>query len=301
MKINKCYLLMILATFFWSGAFIAGKLSTPYIPPFTLTFLRFVIATFLLFLFIKFKEKKLYKPTKEDIPIFLFTGIIGMFGYHILFFYSLKYTTAINSSIIGSTNPIITTLLGIIILGDKLSLRKILGIFISIFGIIFTITNGKIASLGSVVFNIGDIYMILAVIMWASYSVFSKKVCHRYKPIDLTFYSFLFCTVFLIPFVLFENPWSKLSVAPTSTYFAILYMSIFASIIGYLIQQISIKEIGASSTNIFINLVPVFSMILSTLILHEVLTTIKIVSALIIICGVYISQKSSLTAKKVQI
>jgi len=110
---------MILATFFWSGAFIAGKLSTPYIPPFTLTFLRFAIATFLLFLFIKFREKKLYKPKKEDIPVFLFTGIIGMFGYHILFFYSLRYTTAINSSIIGSTNPIITTLLGILILGDN--------------------------------------------------------------------------------------------------------------------------------------------------------------------------------------
>ncbi|WBW94683.1 DMT family transporter [Oceanirhabdus sp. W0125-5] len=298
MRINKCYLLMILAAFFWSGAFIAGKLSTPFISPFTLTFLRFSIASFLLFLFIKFKEKTLYKPKKEDIPIFLFTGVIGMFGYHILFFYSLRYTTAINSSIIGSTNPIITTILGIFFLRDKLSIKQILGIFISIFGIILTITNGNLSSFNVFDFNIGDIYMILAVIMWASYSVFSKKVCHRYKPIHLTFYSFLVCTVFLIPFVLYERPWHMIVTAPISTYLAILYMSIFASIIGYLIQQISIKEIGASSTNIFINLVPVFSMILSTLILHEELTIVKIISASIIILGVYISQKSSLTVLK---
>ena len=107
---------MVLSTFFWAGAFIAGKLSVPFIPTFTLTFLRFFIATTILYFVVKSKDKSNYKLTKKDIPIFLFTGIIGMFGYHVFFFTALKYTTAINSSLIGATNPIITTILCIIFL-----------------------------------------------------------------------------------------------------------------------------------------------------------------------------------------
>ncbi len=92
--------------------------------------------------------------------------------------------------------------------------------------------------------------MIIAVLCWASYGVFSKKVMPRYSPMTLTFYSFLFCTLFLIPFVIYEKPLSLINKVPYYSYISILYMSIFASVIGYLVQQISIKQIGPSKTSI---------------------------------------------------
>jgi drug/metabolite transporter (DMT)-like permease len=82
---KKIYFLMILCTIFLAGAFIAGKLSTPYIPPFTLTFLRFIFATLILYFVMKARGIKLPKLTKKDIPVFMFTGIIGIFGYHVFF------------------------------------------------------------------------------------------------------------------------------------------------------------------------------------------------------------------------
>jgi len=283
---------MILTTFFWAGAFIAGKLSVPFIPVFTLTFLRFSIATIILYFVVAYKDKSNYKLTKKDIPIFLFTGIIGIFGYHIFFFIALKYTTAINSSLIGATNPIITTILCIIFLKDKITFKRVIGIILSFAGVFLTVTNANFSLMYNISLNKGDLLMLIAVCMWAAYSVFSKKFIHKFTPLILTFYSFLFCSVFLVPFVIYERPWLLIKQIPYYSFLAVIYMSIFASVIGYLVQQISIKHIGPSKTSIFINLVPIFSIILSVSILKENISVIKLFTTLIIITGVYICQKN---------
>ena len=283
---------MVLSTFFWAGAFIAGKLSVPFIPVFTLTFLRFFIASIILYFVVKFKDKSNYKLTKKDIPIFLFTGIVGMFGYHVFFFTALKYTTAINSSLIGATNPIITTILCIIFLKDKITIKRAIGIILSFLGVFLTITNANLSAMHNISLNKGDLIMLVAVCMWAAYGVFSKLVMHKFSPLILTFYSFLFCTIFLIPFVIYERPWMFIKQVPYSSFLAVVYMSIFASVIGYLVQQMSIKQIGPSKTSIFINLVPIFSIILSVTILKESISVVKILTALLIIAGVYICQKN---------
>lgn len=292
MSNTKIYFLMVLCTIFWAGAFIAGKLSAPFIPAFTLTFLRFSIATIIMYFIMRAKGENKYSLKKKDIPVFLFTGFIGMFGYHVLFFTALKYTTAINSSIIGAANPIITSILGIIFLKDKVSLKRIVGILLSFTGVFLTITGASLDVIKSFTFNHGDLIMLLAVLMWAAYSIFSKIVMPRYSPLILTYYSFLFCTIILIPFVIYDAPWKLLGTVPYYSYISVIYMSVFPSVIGYLVQQISIKHIGPSKTSIFINLVPVFSIILSLAILGETLAPIKLLTAALIILGVYICQKS---------
>ena len=283
---------MALSAFFWAGAFIAGKLSVPFIPAFTLTFLRFFIATIILYFVVRSKDKSNYKLTKKDIPIFLFTGIIGMFGYHIFFFTALKYTTAINSSLIGATNPIVTTILCVIFLKDKITPKRAIGIILSFLGVFLTITSANFSLMRDLSLNKGDLLMLIAVCMWAAYSVFSKKVMHRFSPLILTFYTFLFCTLFLIPFVLYEKPWVFMGQVPYYSFLAVVYMSIFASVIGYLVQQMSIKQIGPSKTSIFINLVPICSIIFSVTILKESISIIKVFTTLLIITGVYICQKN---------
>ncbi|MGH4123384.1 MAG: DMT family transporter [Clostridium sp.] len=292
MSNRKIYLLMVLSTFFWAGAFIAGKLSVPFIPTFTLTFLRFFIATTILYFVVKSRDKSNYKLTKKDIPIFLFTGIIGMFGYHVFFFTALKYTTAINSSLIGATNPIITTILCIIFLKDKITFKRAIGIILSFLGVFLTITNANLSTMHNLSLNKGDLLMLIAVCLWAAYSVFSKVYLHKFSPLILTFYSFLFCSIFLIPFVIYEKPWTFINQIPYYSFLAVVYMSIFASVIGYLVQQISIKKIGPSKTSIFINLVPIFSIILSVTILNESISAVKIITTFLIIAGVYICQKN---------
>ena len=229
---------------------------------------------------------------KSHVPIFLFTGTVGMFGYHVLFFTALKYTTAINSSIIAATNPMVTTLLAFLFLKNRLQGKQLLGILLSFVGVLLTITGADVETLRSFSFNTGDIWMLAAVTAWAAYGVYSKSRGKEIPPIALTYYSFLVCTILLIPFVIYEKPWEYLFDIPISAHLAVLYMSIFPSVIGYLVQQMAIKEIGPSKASIFVNLVPVFSIVLAVVLLGEALEPIKLLTAGLIIAGVLICQQS---------
>ncbi len=289
---NKIYILMVCSSVFWAGAFIAGKYTVPYISTFTLTFLRFFYATIILFFVMK-QMKVDFKLEKDKLPVYLFTGAVGMFGYHVLFFTALKYTTAINSSIIAATNPMVTTLLAFLFLRNKLSGKQILGVLLSFLGVLLTITGANLDVLRQFTFNVGDIWMLAAVAAWAAYGVFSKSKGTGIQPIVLTYYSFLVCTIMLIPFVLYEKPWEFLPSVPVSAHLAVLYMSIFPSVIGYLVQQMAIKEIGPGKASIFVNLVPVFSIILAVLLLGETLEPVKLLTAGLIIAGVLICQRSN--------
>jgi len=291
MSTKRIYILMVLSTVFWAGAFIAGKYSVPYIPTYTLTFLRFFFATIILY-FVMNKMGEPYKLNKNNIPIFLFTGTVGMFGYHVLFFTALKYTTAINSAIIAAINPIVTVLLAYVFLKNKITWKQVAGVIISFCGVLLTITGAKLEVIKNLSFNVGDIWMLAAVVAWAVYGIFSKSKGKDIPPVALTYYSFLFCTILLIPFIIYEKPWTFLSNVPFAAYAAVLYMSIFPSVIGYLVQQMAIKEIGPSKASNFVNLVPVFSIVLAVLILDEVLEPIKLLTAGLIIAGVFICQKN---------
>jgi drug/metabolite transporter (DMT)-like permease len=173
-----------------------------------------------------------------------------------------------------------------------MSYKRVLGIILSFTGVLLTLTNADLSAFKTFSFNTGDLVMLIAVFLWASYSVYSKKVIDMYSPIVLTFYSFLFCTIFLIPFIIYEKSWTLIPTIPNSAYLSVLYMSIFPSVIGYLVQQMSIKAIGPGKTSIFVNLVPIFSIILSVIILKETLMPIKLLTTLLIIAGVYICQKN---------
>ncbi|RDY29050.1 EamA family transporter, partial [Romboutsia weinsteinii] len=229
--------IMVLATVFWAGAFIAGKFSVEEFPIMSLVFFRFLISTLLIFP-IMIKLDKDWKITRADLPIFLKLGTIGIIGYHLLFFLCLKFTTATNSSLIGATNPIITAILACIILKEKITKNHIISIFLSICGVILIFSNGSIESFKNFSMNIGDIIMMIAVVCWAIYSIISKKAVEKYSPIKVTSYSFLVCTVIMFPFIFLEKPYVYLPQVSINGWISVLYMAVFASVCGYLIQQI---------------------------------------------------------------
>ncbi|WP_270940301.1 DMT family transporter [Romboutsia lituseburensis] len=289
--------MMLFATIFWAGAFIAGKFSIGEFPVFSLVFFRFLIATIIIFM-ILIKTEENWKINKQDLKTFLVLGVVGMVGYHVFFFLSLKYTSATNSSLIGATNPIVTTMLACIFLKDKITYKNILGILISLFGVILITTNGNISVLFNMKFNIGDILMMVAVLCWATYGVLSKKVLEVYSPIKITSYAFLTCVIILIPLVILEKPWIYIPNTTFNGWMSVIYMAIFPSVGGYLIQQMSIKKIGPTKTSLFINLVPVFSMILAFCILGESISIIKIIAGILIICGICTNLIVKKTTKK---
>jgi len=293
MSDKQVRMLMVLTSLLWSGAFITGKFSVQEFPPFALTFFRFLFALPFIFTILYLKEPKNLFPHGKQWRALLLLGFVGTFCYHVLFFTSLKYTTAINSSLIGAINPMVTTLLAAMFFGERLTPLRVFGIFLSFSGVFLFITNGDLQVMYHFQVNHGDFLMLIGVFCFATYALLSRRYMKQYQltPFMVTAYTFLICVVISVPFVLWENPATYLSATTSRGWLSILYMSVFASVLGYLFQAIAIQRIGAPRTAVFINLVPIFTIIQSVTILGESITLIKLMCAGIVIIGVYLATR----------
>ena len=300
-KNYKIYLMMIIATIFWGGAFVAGKYSADTISSAMLTFLRFFFAAIIMIvLMIKTEKKENWIIEKENLLPLVLASLTGMVGYHLLFFTSLKYTTAANASLIGATNPIISTVLASLFVGEKLEKKRLGIILMAFFGVFMILIDWNIGTLSKLVFNIGDIYMLLDVVCFGVYMIIIKKYNTTCSTLVFSTYMFILCCLFILPIVIVQG-FQSIKTITSESWISIIYMSIFPTVIGYMIQQKSIKEIGVVKTSLFINLVPVSSMILAALILKENITLTKLLSGAIIIFAVYMNSRISIKQTKDEI
>lgn len=114
---------------------------------------------------------------------------------------------------------------------------------------------------------------------------------YQLSPLTLTAYTFLVCIIFSFPFVLWENPMIWLPYTTMGGWLSVLYMAVFASVLGYLIHFIAIEKIGATKAAIFINLVPVFTIVQAVFLLGEPFSWFKVASAVIVVAGVYLATR----------
>lgn len=303
MSDKKITLLMVLTSVFWSGAFITGKISVGQFPPFALTLFRFLFALPFIFGILYFREPgNLIPRGRQWLPL-IGLGFIGTFCYHSLFFTALKYTTAINSSLIGAMNPMFTALLAAVFFSERLTPQRLFGFILSFGGVFLVITNGNLQIVLQFRFNKGDLIMLIAVCCFAVYSLLSRRFMKQYllSPLMVTAYTFLICVIISIPFFVWENPSAYIFKTSPSGWLSILYMSVFASVLGYLFQMVSIQRIGAPRTAVFINLVPIFTIIQSVTVLGESITLMKLIGAAIVISGVYLTTRPETSNKHVNI
>lgn len=282
----KNYILMIFACVFWAGAFIAGKSSVASFGPWSLTFYRFAVAALIMAPFLLATQRKYMSLSFKQVRQVVILGLVGMVGYHVLFFEALKFTEASTASMIAATNPVVTAFILALTGVEKLSIKKVMYLLLALFGVLLTISNWQLSVLLNLKGQKGELLMVLAVSCWAVYSVLVKKYIAGFKPVIMSFYAFFCCALISLPFALHEGLVKSSIVAPKGAWFSILYMSLFASVLGYWIQQSSIQKIGPAKTNIFINIVPVFSMTMAWLLLGESIGIYKVVSACIIIFAV---------------
>lgn len=283
---------MVTATLFWAGAFVAGKVSIGEFPPITLTFLRFTAAAILM-IPVAILSKSEWRFPKKDWLMVIFLGLTGMAGYHLLFFEALRHTTAINSSMIAATSPLVTAFLAGVIGSERLGAKQIAAVLLALFGVIVIVTDGQLHHLGSVKFNRGDVTMFGAVIAMAVYTVMSRRSGLSRSPVGLVTWTFIVCAVVTGLMSPLEGSMVAMGKAASPTaWWSIAYMAVFASCLGYFLQMFSIRRIGAARTMVFINLVPVFSTVLAVLILGESVSVPKIAGLVVVIAAVWLNSKA---------
>lgn len=282
--------LMTLTAFFWAGAFIAGKVAIKEFPAMTLTFYRFLIASAVIFPYLIKTEEK-WMPDKKDIPLLFGLGFLGISAYSALFFTALKYTSASNAAMINGLIPITSGILASYFISEKITTKRAGIILLAFSGVMLTITGGDITVITNLNFNKGDLIQFAAMVSTASYGVLSKNATRKYSPLLVISYAFLFGTIMLIPVVLWENRLIASLSYSRMAWGAVFFMAIFSSVIGYLIQQVSIQRLGVNKTQLFYNMVPVFSILLSYIFLGEPVTSVKVLSVAIIITAVILNSR----------
>ncbi len=293
------YIKLLFTAFFWGGTFIAGKLLSQNVDPYSAAFLRFFIASLcLVFLTIKI-EGHLPKLKPDTIFIIFLLGLSGIVFYNLFFFSGLKYIQANQASLIIATNPIFITLCSALFFKESLNKNKIVGLSLSVAGALIVISNGNILDILNLKLEKGELLIFGCVASWVIYSILGKKAMNDLSPIVSVCYSSIAGTILLFFPALYRGVFSNMLSYNFVEWTSLFYLGFFGTALGFSWYYAGIKQIGPMQAGVFINFVPISAIILSFLILKEPLTISLIVGAILVIAGVYLSNAADFIKKEI--
>ncbi|KPU45684.1 putative inner membrane transporter YhbE [Oxobacter pfennigii] len=281
----RVWLLLVLCNLFWAGNYVLGKYIVAEMTPLWLTFSRWFIASLLLLIIAYFTEKPSFSAIKKEWFLLLIMGVLGVICYNLILYSALDYTSSTNASMINSLNPGIMAVFSVIFLKEKFSPLQASGVAVSLIGVFVILTQGNLDKIFEINYNRGDLLMLLAISIWTAYSVIVKKL-KFVPPITATAVSSLFAVIILSPFAIAEGiDFTKIS---STAILGIIFLIFFPSVCSFIFWNISIREIGASKAGVFLNLIPVFTVII-TLFLGQDLSMSQIIGGLLVFAGVYVT------------
>lgn len=280
------YVKLVFTAIFWGGTFVAGRIVALEAGPFSAAFLRFLFASIFLFAFLSISFGRL--PTVERQMLFplALLGFTGVFTYNILFFAGLKAIPAGRASLIIATNPAFIFLASCFFYRESAGIRKLAGVLVSLIGAAIVISRGSPAGFLEGQLGWGELCIFGCVLSWVAYSLIGKSVMNRVNPLVAVSYACALGALALFIPALFEGVLNSVADYSPSAWLGILYLGFFGSALGFTWYYEGIKEIGPSRAGIFINIVPVSSVILAYLILAEPLEHSLILGALLVMMGV---------------
>ena len=284
------YLVLLLPPLFGAGNFIVGRAFSAELGAITMSFYRWLLALCLLAPFA-------YSRVRQELPIILnhltiltVLALLSVASFNVLLYLGLRDTEATNALLINSSIPVWIVLFGVLFYDDSLTLRRGLGILVSLLGVSFLIFSGQSQRL---TVNPGDLWVISSSIGWALYSLTLRK-----KPSDLSGLGFLaYIVLFGVCFnglLLAINPLNEAPLPMTlDTLYAVGYVAIFASLGAYVCWNYGVGQLGAQVAGQYIHLMPFYGVLLASLFLNESLSYHHWVAGGLIATGLILALRQS--------
>jgi len=285
------YLKLLLATLFWGGAFVAGRMLRD-LDHFSIAFLRFGIASVLLLLLTWRIEGKLVRLTRRQLFSVVLLGLTGVFAYNALFFKGLQTVEASRAALIIASCPVFITMSSAVFLKEKINVQKALGIFMSVFGAAVVTSKGRPSEMLKGGVGAGEFYIFCCVLSWTAYSLVGRAVMKEISPIVAVSYSATIGAALLCVAALFKGLLSNISGYTKTHWLLIVYLAVFATVIGFLWYYEAIRAVGPVKAGLFINFVPIFGVLLAFFILQEKITLSLAAGAVLVISGVYLTNRA---------
>jgi drug/metabolite transporter (DMT)-like permease len=289
----KIYLKLLLTAIFWGGTFVAGRLIAQNVGPYSIALFRFTIASTLLLLLTWRIEGGLPKLKKPQVAPVILLGIIGIFIYNVMFFKGLKIIAAGRASLIIATCPIFITICSAIFLKEKITPVKGIGIVISVCGAMIVISKGNLSRIFEGGLGLGELYIFCCVLSWVTYSLIGKTVMIHLSPLASVSYSATIGAIALLFPALLEGLIHNITSQSFADWLCISYLGVFGTVIGFVWYYQGVKFIGPTKAGLFINFVPVSAILCAFFILREPITFSLAIGAVLVISGVYLTNRTA--------
>ena len=290
------FLFPLIAVMIWSINSIVSKLSADAIDPAAISFYRWLLALLVLTPFILPGVWRQRRQIKPHLGQLLLLGLLGMVMYQSLAYYAAHSVSALFMGIIGALIPLLTVLLSVVILRIAPTVGILLGSIISFAGLVWLVSEGNLPLLLSHGLGKGELMMLAASASYALYGVLTKRWAIPLPIWQSLYMQIVFGVLLLLPGFLFA-PDVTLNLHNIPL---VAFAGLFASIIAPFLWIHGVQRLGASTTTIFMNLIPIFTALIAVLFLHEQLHSYHWIGGGLTLFGVILAQrlKTPLSGRK---
>lgn len=265
---GQAYLLLIVTTLLWAGNIVLGRLVAGHVPPIALAFVRWGGAFLILLPFAWPHLKRDWPEILRHWPIMLVLSFTGIASYNTLVYFGLQFTGALTGVLLQSAQPLVIALVTFSLFAERLSGRQAAGILLSLCGVVAIVSQGDLERLAAVRFNVGDILILVAVVLYAIYSALLRRrpAIHWISFLAATF---LIGDVMLLPVFAWEISTGYVLRFDWLTVAACVYVAIFPSLVAYAFFNRGVELIGANRAGPFFHLMPLFGALMAVGFLGE--------------------------------
>lgn len=281
-------LLLAVAALSWAGNYVMGRAIAGDVPPVGLAVGRWAVAVVVMLPLAWPHLQRDWPVLRQRWGYTVVMGLVGAGMFGTLQYAGLQYTTAANGGLLSATSPVWIALGGVVMYGDRLSGRQVAGLAISMAGAVLIVARGDLANLGELRFNIGDILILISLASWGIYSALL-----RHKPaIHWTVFTMaLFAVGFIgnLPFAIAEHALGRPLLPTLPTLAAVLYTGMVSSAIGFYAWNRGVEIIGAARAGVYLNLIPIFTVLLAVALLGERLQGFHGVAFVLVFTGLWLA------------
>ncbi len=275
--------LVNVATLSWATNMALGRWLRDDVGPLTLAAARFVIASGLYAVLLQ-RQPAEERRLGQDRWLLLAMALCGVTLFAPTLYLGLRFTTAVNATLINGLGPLITGFLATLLIREPMSRRQVVGAVVALIGVVSLISGGSLAFWKKTGINIGDLITLGAVTLWGLYSVLGRRVMRLRSALSATAFS-----AFLgLPLLLLAAVWEMLILpvnASPRLLLAILYIGVAPTVIGFLAWNAGVRRLGASGAMVFYNTLPLYGALLGFLLLGEAIGPAHLVGGALIIGG----------------
>ena len=277
-----------LAASIWGGMYVVSKYALATIPPFTLVFIRYLVASFLLLGLLCYKKEQLLP--KEQKGLVFQIGFVGYFLSIIAQFIGTKLSSAHMGAVITTLSPVFLSAFAIPLLKERITLKQGFSIGIALLGVLVVV--GVPGSHGQPEAITGNIFLLAAAVFWGYYSVISRKISTHYTSLQITTWGILVAAVLTFPCIFFERTlWSFDQLMQVPILLSVLYIGIISTALAFFSWNKGLSMLPSHQAGLFFFFQPVVGTLLGWLFLKEQLSSTFFLGSFFIILGVYYNMK----------